>query len=371
MIWIRQAFLGFWLFPLMLFSQQPSGVIEVSGRIIQKGNLLQSHDDLELYVVDYGSVEIENNGVFNFKAPKGLDLRIEIIPSEYKVMRPLDGFLQGETKSYQIEIIILHATQDSLLKSQIAELDTQVKRLQEENQLSTTQIEKLDQQILDTVLYFEGIQSRFQQKIRQLESRLDEATGLNQALTDSLKLYRSQMTTLNDSIIVLIDQLAMALEEQYLRMKGHYDRFSQLVLDYQTKLKDLNDFLPQIENCYRHAGALNQFNELGKAYSQSRDALYAEHEEHLQGIRHYWEPESYDQAQMLCQYIFNDIHDALVLQELNANILPHLKAYATKGTRKVKETRKAGEQLHEALNPKIEALEEHMEITFTLLSKAL
>ena len=326
-----------------LFGQQPSGVIEISGQIIHKGNTTESPLDLELYIKDYGAVDIDHQGEFEFKAPQGLDLHIEIIPSEFRVLRPLDGFLKGEAQSYRIEIIILHGTQDSLLKQQISELDEEVRRLQNQNELGENQIARLDQIILDTVFYYQKIKNRYKQRVNRLNQSLNQSVEKNEALKDSLISYQNIVNDLNDSISILVNRLTIALEERYLRQKQHFDHFTNLLLDYQTRLKDVYDFLPGIEDCFRHSGALNQFNELGKRYGQARNALYENHSKHIEGIQRYWSNGScYLEAESICNYIFEDIHDQIFLQGINQEIIPNLKEYATRGIRKVKDTRKAG-----------------------------
>ena len=357
----------------LIQAQQPSGVIEVSGRIIDKGlSDMSSNVDMELYIVDYGSVKLTNNGTFAFKAPKGLDIKIEVIPSEFQIMRPLDGLLAGESNSYFIEIFIIHGTQDSLLKNQINSLDEKVRLLEEKDQLSARQISKLDRQILDTVVFFQTIQNSYNSKISNLNARIKKSERQNDVLQDSLITYRNDLNSLKDTVNSLIARLSTALEEKYLRQKAHYDEFTKLLLQYQTGLKDLRDWLPQLENCYKRKEALSQFNQVCVNYGNARNALFDNHENHLTGIKRYWKNENcYIEGDKICQTIFQNIHSDLMIEGVNKEVMPWLKEYATKGTRKVKNVKKAGFEIHEKLAPLIEQIDQDYNNFFDLLSKEL
>jgi hypothetical protein len=180
------------------------------------------------------------------------------------------------------------------------------------------------------------------------------------------------MQNLNDSVTLLIGQLAEALEEKYLRQKAHYDDFSQLLLQYETQLKDLRDQLPQLEYCFKRPEALISFNNICNSYGEARNALFDKHIEHLAGIKHHWpNEEAYNKAEALCHTIFSTIHDDLILTGVNQKINPHLKNYATKGIRKVKDVKRAGLDLKNQLDPIIESLDQDMDKLFTELLKDL
>ncbi len=355
------------------YSQQPSGVIEVTGRIIERGISEEDiTDDKQLYVVNYGPVPLQNGGLFEFKAPRDLDIKVEILPSEFKIMRPLDGLLKGETSSYQIDIYIIHGTEDSVLKNQIASLDEEIRLLQSAKSLSDHQIQKLDKTILDTVFHFQEKQKWFGREIKNLNLALEKSAAENQSLKDTLRLYQQQMKNLSDSVKVLIGQLAEALEEKYLRQKAHYDDFSQLLLQYETQLKDLRDQLPQLEYCFKRPEALKRFNDICISYGKARNALFDKHKEHLAGIKHHWPNlHTYNKAEALCHRIFSTIHDDLILPGVNQNINPHLKNYATKGIRKVKDVKRAGLDLKNELDPNIQSLDQEMDELFAELLKDL
>ena len=356
-----------------LRSQLSAGVIEITGRIIERG--LEGDlptEDLRLYVMDYGEVDIDQNGRFEFIVDKDIDIKVEIIPTDFKIMRPLDGLLEGEASSYRIDIYIIHASQDSLLRQQVSVLDEEIKSLKEAKLLTDRQIQQLDQTILDTVFHFQKQQRWFNNRIHKLQSSLEKSAAENAGLQDTIAAYSNQLQNLHDSVTLLIGRLAEALEEQYLRQKEHYDQFSQLLLKYQTRVKDLRDQLPQLEYCFKRPEALTQFNTLCMEYGEARNALNDHHEEHLAGIKHYWEnEEAFHKAQQVVNTILTDIHDALILPGVNQQIMPHLKDYASRGIRKVKVVKKAGEDIHRNLDPYIVKMDTELEDLFTQLQTEL
>ncbi len=366
--------LGFlWLWSQEAVAQQPAGVVEVSGRVLNKstaGNT--SLDNINLFVVDYGTIPLQEGGYFQFKAPKGLDLKIEVIPTSFRILRPLDGVLDGQINDFRIEIYVMTGSQDSVFKQQVAALDKQVKQLEADNLLTRNQIQKLDKTLLDTILFFQRQRVRANRKIQKLQSELNNQIAQNAALSDSLTNYRAQLRYLQDSIGQLVIQLADALEEKYLRQKSHYDDLSSLILNYLTALKDVRDWLPKMSFYFSNRQAQQHIVNALNQYGDSRNKLFENHQNHLLGIQRYWEnPQAFNNSKRVLDFIFEDIHDQHMIAGFNVDIMPHLQKFADSGTRKSGPVKKASNRLKSNLDPLIQQLESEVDTLFELLSKEI
>lgn len=336
------------------YSQQPGGVLEVSGRVIEKNALNGTNGlaGIEIYVRNYGSFKTVDGGHFTFKIPRNLEPKIEIIPSSYKVLRPLDGKLPVDPLKYTIEIYVVSGSLDSLTAFQLRQLDDEIAKLNKENKLTKSQIAKMDRQLLDTVLFFRNKQQGLQKQVSSLDQQLKQAAAKNQKLSDSLRWYSSQLTTLQDSLTLLMNQLTIALEKKYLQQKETFDRFSAELLDYVSKLKDLHNWMSHVSDGFKNNGALVEFNKVCLSYSKARDALYNNHQSHLAAIKHYWENPAVDaDAQQVFEVIFKEIHDPIVLGIINPEIIKPYQDYAMKGVRQVKTVSKGGEKAGAQLKP--------------------
>lgn len=335
-------------------AQQPGGVLEVSGRVIEKttANGTQGLSGVEIYVRNYGSFKTVDGGQFTFKIPRNLEPKIEIIPSSYKVLRPLDGKLPVDPLKYTIEIYVISGNLDSLTSFQLRQLDEEIAKLNKENKLTKSQIARMDRALLDTVMFFRNKQQNLNKQVNALDAQLKQAANKNQRLSDSLQWYSLQLKGLQDSMSLLMNELTIALEKKYLQQKETFDLFSAELLTYLTKLKDLKDWMPHVKDGFKSNGALVQFNKVATEYSQARDILFSHHQDRLAAISHYWENPTLDgEAKKVFDMIFKDIHDPIVLGIIQPEIIRPYQEFALKGVRQANTVEKGGKKAEEKLKP--------------------
>ena len=357
-----------WVLSLLvsgLVAQQTSGVSKIQGRVIEKiGPKVQGVADAQVLISGQGLVSVDQNGYFTATVPNRTKLKIEVLPTTYQILRPQDGQVSPERLSYTIEIYVLSGTIDSNLQVNLRKLDEEITRITKQKQLSDRQVSRLEKALLDTVLFYQGQKQVWDRRLEQVEDQLEASTETNRRLRDSLRIFSGQIGILQDTVSALMARLSAALEAKYLRQKEIYETLTQEILDYESRLKDLQNWLPKVQDCYRNNQALYAFNDVCVAYSKARDALYNDQQTSLLGLQHYWDnPDAVTALESYFQQVFSGIHDPIVMEQVNKVVIRNFQEYSNKGIRKASETRKAGDQAHDELSvqiPKLVAVQSHL-----------
>lgn len=359
MLWVLLLIAG------NVIAQQTSGVSKIQGRVIEKiGSKVQGVSDAQVLIEGQGLVSVGPDGYFTATVPTKTKLKIEVLPTTYQILRPQDGQVPPERLSYTIEIYVLSGTVDSNLQVNLRKLDEEINRITKEKKLSDRQIVRLEKSLLDTVLYYQEQRKSWDAKLEQTQQMLEASNQANRRLSDSLQSFSRQISILQDTVSSLMNRLAEALEAKYVRQKEIYEGLTREILDYESRLKDLQNWLPKVQSCYKSNQALAAFNKVCVAYSNARDALYNDQQNNLLGLQHYWDdPAATENLQTYYQQVFSGIHDPIILDEVNQTVIRNLQEYSTKGIRKVSDTRRAADDAYDQLKsqlPQLEAAQIHL-----------
>ncbi len=352
------------LAPASGMTQHPPGIIDIEGRVIEQ---IEGREvgvgGIRLFIANYGDyLYTDPTGAFAASIPAdGQPFQIEIHHPRYNILTPPGGRLQLSeftTSTFKIELKILvrGAGRNEALEEEIHQLNARMERLQQQKRLSAHQIAKLQQQMLDTILHFQG-------ERRKLENRLAKAETRNRELGDSVETRDKIIAAQRDSIETLIDRLYVALEEQYLRQQEIYEDLSGLLKSYRSRAADLNDWLPRLKSYFRDPTAAQDYVRTIEAYNDIYNALQSGHEGLLTGIAHYWKhPAAVTEARQTCLYALEEVHRSVILP-YNQTLLPYFEDRPPKVNRAQKEA----DAFHTQLNPLIERLEEKIDATLQLL----
>lgn len=354
-------------------AQQTSGVSKIQGRVIEKiGPKVQGVSDAQVLIAGQGLVSVGPDGYFTATVPNKTKLKIEVLPTTYQILRPQDGQIPPERLSYTIEIYVLSGTVDSNLQVNLRKLDEEINRITREKKLSDRQIVRLEKSLLDTVLYYQEQRKIWDARLAQTEQMLEASNQANRRLSDSLQAFSRQINILQDTVSSLMNRLAEALEAKYVRQKELYEGLTREILDYESRLKDLQNWLPKVQSCYKNNQALVAFNKVCLDYSKARDALYNDQQKYLLGLQHYWDdPAAVSALEAYYQHVFSEIHDPVILDQVNQKVIRNLQDYSTKGIRKVSDTKRAADEAHEALQHQMPPLESAQNHLFEILKQEI
>ncbi|HPG06224.1 MAG TPA: hypothetical protein PKY06_04720 [Saprospiraceae bacterium] len=354
-------------------AQQTSGVSKIQGRVIEKiGPKVQGVSDAQVLIAGQGLVSVGPDGYFTATVPNKTKLKIEVLPTSYQILRPQDGQIPPERLSYTIEIYVLSGTVDSNLQVNLRKLDEEINRITREKKLSDRQIVRLEKSLLDTVLYYQEQRKIWDARLAQTEQMLEASNQANRRLSDSLQSFSRQINILQDTVSSLMNRLAEALEAKYVRQKELYEGLTREILDYESRLKDLQNWLPKVQSCYKNNQALVAFNKVCLDYSKARDALYNDQQKYLLGLQHYWDdPAAVSALEAYYQHVFSEIHDPVILDQVNQKVIRNLQDYSTKGIRKVSDTKRAADEAHEALQHQMPPLESAQNHLFEILKQEI
>ena len=354
-------------------AQQTSGVSKIQGRVIEKiGPKVQGVSDAQVLIAGQGLVSVGPDGYFTATVPNKTKLKIEVLPTTYQILRPQDGQIPPERLSYTIEIYVLSGTVDSNLQVNLRKLDEEINRITREKKLSDRQIVRLEKSLLDTVLYYQEQRKIWDARLAQTEQMLEASNQANRRLSDSLQSFSRQINILQDTVSSLMNRLAEALEAKYVRQKELYEGLTREILDYESRLKDLQNWLPKVQSCYKNNQALVAFNKVCLDYSKARDALYNDQQKYLLGLQHYWDdPAAVSALEAYYQHVFSEIHDPVILDQVNQKVIRNLQDYSTKGIRKVSDTKRAADEAHEALQHQMPPLESAQNHLFEILKQEI
>ncbi|MCB0673503.1 MAG: hypothetical protein KDC59_16290 [Saprospiraceae bacterium] len=354
-------------------AQQTSGVSKIQGRVIEKiGPKVQGVSDAQVLIAGQGLVSVGPDGYFTATVPNKTKLKIEVLPTSYQILRPQDGQIPPERLSYTIEIYVLSGTVDSNLQVNLRKLDEEINRITREKKLSDRQILRLEKSLLDTVLYYQEQRKIWDARLAQTEQMLEASNQANRRLSDSLQSFSRQINILQDTVSSLMNRLAEALEAKYVRQKELYEGLTREILDYESRLKDLQNWLPKVQSCYKNNQALVAFNKVCLDYSKARDALYNDQQKYLLGLQHYWDdPAAVSALEAYYQHVFSEIHDPVILDQVNQKVIRNLQDYSTKGIRKVSDTKRAADEAHEALQHQMPPLESAQNHLFEILKQEI
>jgi len=363
-VWFPAWLLLLLAIPATGIAQHPPGIIDIEGRVIEQREGREiGVGGIKLFISNYGDfLYTDASGRFAAAIPAdGQPFHIEIHHPRYNILTPPGGELllsEFNTATFKIALTILvrGSQRDTALEQEVQQLNERVTRLSRQKQLSAFQLAKLHQRMLDTILYF-------QRQQRQWEEQLSRSQNQNQELQQSLEVQQGLIAAQRDSIESLVDQLYVALEEQYLRQQELYERIAAGLKAYRSRAADLNDWLPRLKSYFRDAGAQQDYYRTINAYNLSYNELEKEHEGLIAGVAHYWtDPVAALEVRKVYNLALDKVHRSTIYTG-NQSLGP----YFEERPPKVNKTQKEADAFHERLSPLIEELDREIDRLLQIL----
>lgn len=289
------------------------------------------------------------DGSFKLTAPKGLDyVTITIKGSSSTMISPYEGKVNIPPQYEPIEITLCQENNQKLLQK-VADLNSKVKALQKTNKLTSQQAERLQRTMLDTILHYQTL-------VNSLESNLSNVASENTNLKNQLK----EMIAKNE---MLEQKLFAALADRFKNQQTAFETISTGINNYVSRLKDIQWILPtDAMACVTNAaGACNQFYSTIEKYNTARNYINDHKDEHVQASVLYWDNAMLtDELKSTYDYILTTIHEPLLFNKMNQEIINPLKQRSTGKTSlktAKREIQVASKAISEELVPLIKTLE--------------
>lgn len=262
----------------------------------------------------------DDDGLFRIALSKEDERRSMVtlnVPG-YKILSPTDGEAVLPRSQDWVTTFTVKKTGARAPEVQVKELENKIKKLSAEKAV----------------------------KDNELERRLAEIESLKKTHQTDLQIVSAQVDSLNKVIERLRTEgsnIERSLSELALQRKQLlYGELSQTLLNYLDKLKNLRDWMPRISDLFLNDAAITQFNAVISSYNGARDTLYNKHEVFEKNLGEYWQQESLVlRMEDVNGLALNEIHQAIVMDIINQEILTDLKDYATRQTSRITAMKKA------------------------------
>lgn len=278
----------FLLLPLASFSQVLD-YIDIHLKIVEKvaGNS-QPLANTKLNISDYGEVLTDEQGQYTFPyaVRKNVDPQVSIalFSGEHKMLKPLDGSVALDTTREEmfIELLVVNMEKESeAFKKRIKQLEGRVSRLRSKNELTQRQLNAVNNQLVDTILYFETLK-------QELESQIADFENLTEEQQREIRAQNDKIAALESQVDQLTLELEAAMEERYLRKNQYFKDISSNLLGYLRKAKDLRDHLPYISTYFSVRNFDNYKRDI-EGYNKQYEQFDDNQPDYLEGVQHYWE----------------------------------------------------------------------------------
>jgi hypothetical protein len=293
-------------------AQLPGAIIDVNGNVYAEADgqkvgvarllLIFSPDD---------TVRTDVDGRYEIRLPDfGKPIKVAIAPSDFDIIVPPQGEIHFENLhpsklSITCNIMVMGDQVNEELMKEIANLNANVGRLKQNNDLSERKVMALRNAMMDTVLYYQRVQANMQNTISQ-QSR--------------------EITQLRDSMAVILKKYYQAMDEKFLKQQETFKSISEKLNTFTSRAADLRDWMPNVKLCFERNDAAQQYAGLIKDYNEIRDRINAEHESDLSAVKHYWSnAETAAQLQETYDYLLDQVHDDTYLLWIR-KINDHFKA---------------------------------------------
>lgn len=255
----------------------------------------------------------------------------------YKIMRPEGGEAMLPLSQEMVTTVSVKKAGTSPSQAKIKELETKIKKLSTEKALK-------DNELQGKLAEIETIKKTHQANLQKAAAQLD-------SLNKVIETLRVEGSKIDNTLVELATQ----------RKQLFYNDLSETLLNYVDKLKNFRDWMPRISDVFLNDGAMSQFNAVVSSYNIARDSLYNKHKALETGLGQYWEQEKLVlRLEDVNDMALSEIHKAIVLDIVNAEIVSAMKDYATRKSsrpaamKKAEKSAKHAESLLYMAIPKLE-----------------
>lgn len=294
---------------------QVVNTIDIHLNIQEKvGKQISPMSDATLSISDIGEIKTDSDGKYKFTYPVRNDVEPKIAISlkseEHQMLKPLDGSFELDTTQQElfVEFLVVNMAEESPeFKKRIEELEGRVRALRNKNQLTLTQLNALNQTLLDTIIFFE-------QNRQELESKIADYESLTSQQQSEISQLRGQITTLEDQVDQLTRDLEVALEEQYLRQNEQFREISSNLLAYLRKAKDIRDHMPYISSYYSSPSGYQNYDKDIRGYNEVYESFDDNRLSYLEGVDRYWEDKTLSRKlEETFSFLSKSIHQSQIL----------------------------------------------------------
>lgn len=253
------------------------------------GENTQALPNAKLKISDIGPTDTDEEGNVNFRYAirNNVDpeISIALISDQHKLLKPLDGSVAVDPTREEmfIDLVVVNMAEESeAFKKRISELESRISSLKRKNAYTKQQLNKMNDILLDTILYFETIRNQLEDEKAELENLSEEQKGI-------IASQQASIDSLNDQVSELTFRLTEALEERYLRQNEYFKDISSNLTLYLSTAKDLKDHLPYIKTYYNSPGGFQGLDRDAKRYGEVFLEIQSREQEFLEGVGRYWE----------------------------------------------------------------------------------
>jgi hypothetical protein len=297
----------------MLVAQQ-TPVIEVRGRVVEMINgKAVGIPKVTVSISNTDSDITEADGSFTLYSKSGNQkfVRIAVTSMDNRqLLAPIEGLI-NIPPSTNIEVLLC-SQQNEVLKTKVSELNTKVKALQSKYSLSARQVQILQREMVDTILFYE-------QRIQEVQAL---SAQQNAASKSEIQEKDKIIKRLEADLRQTMQQLLAAKDEQFLQKQTHFKSISTTFRQYLDALYNMRDMLlpDRVSTYFINEAAINELGKKINAYNAARDALLAHQDAHITAVQHYWKDSREggtgssvkEQVEATYTYILTDVHDRTV-----------------------------------------------------------
>ncbi len=297
--------------PLLLafspLAAQQTPVVEVRGRVVEMINgkaVGIPKVTVAISNTDYDITAADGSFTLYSKSSNQKFVRIAVTSMDNRqLLAPIEGLI-NIPPSTNVEVLLC-SQQNDALKTKVAELNGKVKSLQSKYSLSARQVQTLQREMLDTILFYDA-------RIQAIQAISAQQNADSKA---ALQEKDNTIKRLEADLRQTMQQLIAAKGDYFLQKQAHLQSISSALRQYLDALHNLRDMLlpDRVATYFMTEAALNQLGKRINAYNSARDTLLSRQDAHLTAVQHYWQdPSVKTQLAATYTYILSEIHDKTV-----------------------------------------------------------
>ncbi len=287
---------------------------------------------VKVSVFPYGQDVTRSDGSFTIEIPQNRShITIELESKSYEILSPNAGMVVLPPFLNMVEVLVSGEETRPEVTEKVSVVNTKVKQLEKQSKLNQRQLLRLHKLMIDTVLHYETEVFFYKNQIARMETDLSKSENENSILKDSILLLNTQLVRMDERISSLNNQLIVALEEKFLRQQSHLKEVTAALQDYLDRTHDLNDWLSQINNYFKHAEAQKQIVQAIENYNAAWKKISISYDGHITSVRHYWEDHYLaGELEDTYDFILKDVHQEVLHRPFNESVLRPLQDWASR-----------------------------------------
>jgi hypothetical protein len=297
--------------------------------------------NVRVHIPDYDFATTDDEGYFSLVPPAGTEQVIILLEqSPYRLISPYNGIVSLPPGD-EVRLTVCGA-ENRRLQERVAGLNARVREIEQKHELTQRQLGKLQQQLVDTLLFFDRQLAQNERVIQEYDTQV--------------RTQDRRIRSLEDSIRHLIQRLTVALEQRYLRQRAVFAELSAGLHRYVGKARDLSDELrpDQLQAYFLSGSAQQQLESTVVEYNAARLTLLEGQSDFVREVGHYWsDPELGPAVARTLQQALAQVHDNGIYP-LSKTVIDQLKQFHYGGAGRIK-AQKIAVQAAERELPRVDA----------------